>query len=500
MTAVRAHRVQAGLEPDPSRVITRLFAPGGSATPGRSRLQAIADRVMAIPEPDVDRLAARVIVEFAGRGDDLAGAVRANAALVADQVGGGAPLTASRTVLLGAALTAEYATEAAALCNPSAAIHPDQSGLVPGQLRVAVSLRVIGEGHISSIAFVDAVVGPGPNWSFGPRHTPVVPGRITPATWSRDRLRASLAAHGGVDAVGAAVLGALPEPFTRGDFEHALAGLPGRLRTQPGASGTIDLVRRTLASAYSVEFPPDSALSQRLLFPHAAPESNGMEDARLTRFTDDDGRVEYRATYTAYDGRDIAPRLLTSPDLRQFAAGPLVGPAATNKGMALFPRRVGGEHLALCRTDGETISLARSADGFRWSSPVTVHAPVEPWEVIQVGNCGPPIETGPGWLVLTHGVGPMRTYAIGAILLDLDDPTRVIGRLRAPLLGPDADERDGYVPNVVYSCGGIAHDGRLWIPYGIGDARIGVAWVDLAELLAALTGDGQRDQPESNRS
>ncbi|TKV60908.1 glycosylase [Nakamurella flava] len=500
MTAVRAHRVDAGLRPDPSRVLTRLFAPGGSATPGRSRLQAIADRVMAIDEPEVDRLAARVIVEFAGRGHDLAGAVRANAALVAGQVGGGAPLSAARTVLLGAALTAEYATEAAALCNPSAVAHPDQDGLLPGQLRVAVSLRAIGEGHISSIAFVDAIVGPGPRWTFGPRRRPVVSGRTAEAIWSRARLRTSLAEHDGVDAVTAAVLGALPDLFTDQDFEHTLAGIPARLRTQPGAPATIDLIRRTLVSAYSIEFPTDSDLSQRLLFPHAAQESNGMEDARLTRFTDDDRRVEYRATYTAYDGRDIAPRLLTSPDLRRLAAGPLVGPAATNKGMALFPRRVGGEHLALCRTDGETISLARSADGFRWSSPVTAHAPVEPWEVIQVGNCGPPIETGPGWLVLTHGVGPMRTYVMGAILLDLDDPTRVIGRLREPLLRPDADERDGYVPNVVYSCGGIVHDGRLWIPYGIGDARIGVAWVDLAGLLAALTGDGQPDEPESNRS
>lgn len=489
MSAVRAHRIEAGLEPDPSRVISRLFAPGGSVADGRSRLQAIADRVMALPDADVDRLAARVIVEFAGRGEDLAGALRANASLVAGQVGGGQPLSAARTVLLGAALTAEYATEAAALCNPSATQHPDQSGLADGQLRVAISLRGIGEGHVSSIGFVDAVIGPGPRWVFGPRATPVVSGRTAPGSWTRARLTIALQEQGGIDAVAAAVLGGLPDPFTVTDLEHALAAVPARLRRHPWAPVTADRMRRIVASGYAVVFPADSALSQRVLSPHAADESNGVEDARFTRFVDPSGRVEYRATYTAYDGVDIAPRLLTSADLRTFAAGPLVGPAAANKGMAMFPRLVGDRHLALCRTDGESISLAGSPDGFRWSAPVVVHGPTFPWEVIQVGNCGPPIETDRGWLVLTHGVGPLRTYAIGAVLLDLDDPARVVGRLPTPLLAPTADERDGYVPNVVYSCGGVVHDGRLWVPYGIGDTRIGVAWFDLAELLAALTGD-----------
>lgn len=484
---VRAHRVAAELRPDPSRVVSRLFAPGGAVADGRSRLEAIADRVKAVPEPAAERLAARVILEFADRGHDLAGALRSNASLVAAQVGGGQPLSAARTVLLGAALTAEYATEAAALCNPSAMVHPDQSGLTDGRLRVAVSLRAIGEGHLSAIAFVDAVIGPGPQWVFGARARPLIPGSTAPGSWTRDRLTVALQEDGGIDAVAAAVLGALPDPFTTADVEQVLGAVPARLRSHQWAPATADRIRRIVASGYEVTFPADSALSQRVLSPYAADESNGVEDARFTRFVDEAGHVEYRATYTAYDGRDIAPRLLTSTDLRSFAAGPLVGPAAANKGMAMFPRLVGGRHLALCRTDGESISLAGSPDGFQWSAPVVVHRPTFPWEVIQVGNCGPPLETDRGWLVLTHGVGPLRTYAIGAILLDLDDPGRVIGRLATPLLAPTEDERDGYVPNVVYSCGGVLHDGRLWVPYGIGDARIGVAWVDLAELLTALT-------------
>ncbi len=211
-----------------------------------------------------------------------------------------------------------------------------------------------------------------------------------------------------------------------------------------------------------------------------------MEDARFTRFVADDGEIEYRATYTAYDGHRIAPRLLLSADLRTFAVHRLAGPAARNKGMALFPRLVNGRHLALCRTDGENTSIAESADGFTWGEPRLVHAPRETWEMLQVGNCGPPIETERGWLVLTHGVGPMRVYRMGALLLDLDDPRRVIGLRPDALLEPLRSDRGGYVPNVVYSCGGVIHDGVLWLPYGIDDARIGAAGIDVDELLDSM--------------
>ena len=212
-----------------------------------------------------------------------------------------------------------------------------------------------------------------------------------------------------------------------------------------------------------------------------------MEDARFTRFIDDAGVAQYRATYTAYDGRRIAPRLLVSSDLRVFRAHRLAGTAARNKGMALFPRTVGGQHLALCRSDGERTSLASSADGYLWSRPVVIQEPSQPWQILQVGNCGPPIETERGWLVLTHGVGPMRVYVIGALLLDLDDPARVLGSSSSPLLTPRPGEQDGYVPNVAYSCGAVLHDGLLWIPYGIDDSRIGVAYAPLDDVLADLS-------------
>jgi predicted GH43/DUF377 family glycosyl hydrolase len=214
-----------------------------------------------------------------------------------------------------------------------------------------------------------------------------------------------------------------------------------------------------------------------------------MEDARFVRLVDDDGTVTYYATYTAYDGVHVAPQLLQTADFRQFRVTQLTGPAARNKGLALFPRRVCGHYAALSRWDRERNSLAFSSDCRSWTPATTIQSPERPWELLQLGNCGPPIETPEGWLVLTHGVGPMRVYSIGAVLLDLDDPARMLGRLSAPLMVPEDTERNGYVPNVLYSCGGLLHDDSLVIPYGISDATLGFAIVDLSELLDRLVSE-----------
>jgi predicted GH43/DUF377 family glycosyl hydrolase len=486
-----ARRTSAELRPDPSRVVARLFLPGEEPHVARSRVGAIADRVLALDEPTVIELAGRLVQDFEDRHVGYEKLLRRHASIVAAaHVSDQTPLSPARALVLGACFTAEYATEAAALCNPSAVPHPDQSGLEAGQLRVAVSLRAIGEGHISSIGFCAAVIGPGPCWTFQQRDAPVVAGEASLARWNNHQLRAVLADHGNFDELSNALLHALPEHFDLTDLEHALAQTPIDLLAPPSAPAKAELLRRIVSSAYQMEFGLDTTLSQRILLPSAVEERDGMEDARFTRFLGDDGIAEYRATYTAYDGYQIAPRLLLSSDLRHFRTHRLAGAAARNKGMALFPRPVSGRQLALCRSDGENISLAYSTDGYRWSRPQQLHAPQQPWEMLQVGNCGPPIETEHGWLVLTHGVGPMRTYSIGALLLDLDDPSRILGRLADPLLSPADGERDGYVPNVVYSCGGLLHDGRLWLPYGIDDSRIGVAWVPLDQLLGALAMDG----------
>jgi predicted GH43/DUF377 family glycosyl hydrolase len=493
VTETLARRTSAELVADPSRVVAQLFLPGEQPHQAHSRAGSIADRVLALDETQVERLAAQLLVEYGPRHLDYPQLLRRHAAIVAAHVADPARLSSARTLVLGASFTAEYATEAAALCNPSAVIHPDQSGLRAGQLRVAVSLRAIGEGHISSISFCTALVGPGPLWTFIERDRPVVAGVAAPTPWNNEQLRAVLADltaltdQGSIDELSTTLLHALPAYFHATDLERALAETPAGLLSRPGAPASIDLLRRVVSSAYQVDFAEDTTLTQRILLPSAADESDGMEDARFTCFTGADGQVEYRATYTAYDGRQIAPRLLLSPDLRRFRAHRLAGAAARNKGMALFPRLVEGQHLALCRTDGENTSLATSTDGYTWSRPQLLHQPAQAWELLQVGNCGPPIETDRGWLVLTHGVGPMRTYSIGALLLQLDQPSHVIGHLRRPLVEPAPAERDGYVPNVVYSCGGLLHDGRLWLPYGIDDSRIGVVWTPLEELLDELT-------------
>jgi len=484
---VIARRVQAGLRPDPGRVVARLFLPGEELLRAHSRASQVVARVMSLAEDEVERLAAGLLRDFGPRHHNYQELLRRHASIVSAHIEETRELTAARTLLLGATFTAEYATEAAGLCNPSAVLAPDQGGLRAGQARVALSVRGIGEGHISSIGFCTAVVGPGAQWSFEPRSLPVSVADTTPASWCKAHLRAVLADQGHLDELAEAVLYALPAELEVADLERALAETHRDLVARTGSAATVDLLRKVVSSAYNATFARDADLGQRVLSPSADEESNGMEDARFTRFADDNGTTEYRATYTAYDGRQIAPRLLISSDLRVFRAYRLAGPAARNKGMALFPRKVHGQHLALCRSDGESTSLASSADGYVWDRPVLLAEPSAAWEILQVGNCGPPIETDQGWLVLTHGVGPMRVYAIGALLLDLDDPSRVVGYSRTPLMSPARDEQDGYVPNVVYSCGAFLHDGLVWIPYGIDDCRIGVAYAPLGAVLAELS-------------
>jgi predicted GH43/DUF377 family glycosyl hydrolase len=490
MSPAVVHRLTAELRPDPARVIARLFLPGEEVYVSRSRTGAVVARILRLTESEVEELVAGLLAVFAARHHDYAGVLARHASIVARRVGAEVTMSAARTQLLGATFTSEYATEAAALCNPSAVLHPDQDGVEPGAARVALSLRGIGEGHISSIAFGTAVVGPGAQWRFDPRPLPALAGIPFPAHWHRDQLRAALLERGDLDELGSAVVAALPAQLTGIDLEQELAAAHHDLLARPGAPSTARTLRALVASAYEVRFPADVPLSQRVLMPAAPDESKGIEDARFTRFVAEDGTVEYRATYTAYDGAEIAPRLLVSPDLRTFRAYPLTGPAARNKGIALFPRLVGGRHLALCRSDGETTSLASSPDGHHWTETAQIQVPGQPWELLGVGNCGAPVETDRGWLVLTHGIGPMRTYSIGALLLDLAEPSRVIGRLEQPLLFPEPDSRDGYVPNVVYSCGSLLHDGRLWLPYGVDDSRIAVAWVSVAELLTEMAATG----------
>ena len=478
------------MQPDPGRVVIKLFVPGEDAQLGQNRASSLIERILQLDEDETARLLEDVLARFAGRHHDLLGVFQHHYEVVQHRVPAEIELSPTARTLIGAYFSHEYSVEAAALCNPSMVPHPDQTDIETGQLRVAISLRQIGEGHISSIGFCTAVLGPGDAIRLEDRGGPLMIGQRGGAKHLRQQLSAAMIDAEIDNEASAYLVNALPEWYTDEEFEDVLVQVPAELLGRLTSQSTIDRIRHIVAADYAVTYPATVPMHQRVLWPATPDESNGMEDARFVQVLDPDGRQSYQATYTAYDGRKISGRVIFSRDLRHFEVTALHGPAARNKGMALFPRYVNGRKLALCRSDGETLGLSERDDEHRWQNAVPLLTPHRGWDLIQVGNCGSPIETEAGWLVLTHGVGPMRRYAIGAMLLDLQTPERVIADLPEGLLDPDEVEREGYVPNVVYSCGGVLHEGRLWVPYGASDVRVGFASVDLERLLTRMVPTG----------
>jgi predicted GH43/DUF377 family glycosyl hydrolase len=481
------------LRPDSRRVIAKLFIPGQEGLiEGQSRAGSVIDRVLALDDAQAAATLDGVVALFADRHHDLAAILTEHFRLVAHRITPRVRLSHTRQQLIGAYFTQEYAIEAASVCNPSIVAHPDQTGLRRGTTRFVMSLRAIGEGHLSSIEFRTGVIDADADVCFDDPGTQVFGGRLGTARYGRELFHRMMRTIDDDGSSAAFVLDSLPDPFSGDELDAALQALHDQLVTRRGATQTIERIRWIAASNYEVTFPPTSAIAQRVLAPSAPTETHGMEDARFVRFVDDDGTCTYYATYTAYDGAHVVPQLLTTTDFGTFTSTQLSGRAATNKGMALFPRRIGGQYVALSRWDRETNALVTSDDATVWDDPISLQRPCEPWDLVQLGNCGSPLETPDGWIVLTHGVGPMRRYAIGAELLDLSDPTRVIGSLTEPLLVPTLDEQDGYVPNVVYSCGAMVHGDNIVLPYGIGDANVGVATVPLDQLLDRLTTTSRR--------
>ncbi|MDQ1583834.1 MAG: hypothetical protein QOF36_1888 [Microbacteriaceae bacterium] len=474
------------LRADPRRVISKIYLPGQEILEsGVSRADAVIRRILAMSDEDVSITLAATMREFGWRHHDLQSTFLENYALVANNIPDRTEVSAQRRDLIGAYYTQEYAIEGAALLNPSIVAHPDQAHLAPGALRFIMSVRAVGEGHISSIGFRTGVLTAAGSLRFDDPGTQLVTPQITPATISRAFLHDALAER--TDApVARHVLSLLPAQLSQSDLDVALASVRRDRLTRGSTDTIVDQIRWIASCNYGLRFPAYRPLSERVIYPTSADESHGAEDARFVRFVEDDGTVTYYATYTAFDGSHVAPRLLKTDDFVTFESTQLIGHAAKDKGMALFPRRIRGRYLALSRWDRESVGIASSEDGRKWGDPVTVVTPRQPWELIQMGNGGSPIETPDGWLVLTHGVGPIRTYGIGAILLDLDDPTKLIGSLSRPILTPNDDERDGYVPNVVYTCGALVHNDNLVLPYGCSDSTIRVALIDLPELLRRL--------------
>ncbi|MCH8006020.1 MAG: glycoside hydrolase family 130 protein [Planctomycetes bacterium] len=480
-------RTQHRLLPDPRRVITKPYLPGEQEFPnGKSRVALVIERVLAIPQDKVSAMLGKVLAEFSSRHRDFEQVLEHHFHLVAHHLSNGAQPSREHRLLIGAYFTHEYSIEAAALFNPSIVPAPQQHDLPPQERRFLMSVRAVGEGHISSVEFRTGVINAQCNITFDPTSHFAITGTRKSPMYDKHLFGVKLAELGASNEIVSAVLAQMEPHFTYDELEHAIGSLPHTPVPRTIAYETIKLIHWLATSNYVVSFPRTSAISERVIFPAGPNESRGMEDARFVRFVNDDGSTVYYATYTAFDGFEILPQLIETEDFVSFRIATLNGACAQNKGMALFPRLIDGKYAALSRYDRENISLMTSDNVRLWNKTEELRTPVRPWELIQIGNCGSPIETEAGWLVLTHGVGPMRRYTIGAMLLDLQDPRRVISNLPDPLMTPNDYEREGYVPNVLYSCGAMVHNGQLILPYGFSDHGTGIALVPLNDLLALL--------------
>jgi predicted GH43/DUF377 family glycosyl hydrolase len=483
MKPINVRRTHLTLRPDPGRVLAR---PLNLANDERARM--ICGRVTALPEPEVRTLLEQVLAEFGDRHPETRAFLKRRFEEVRHCVVPGEDFSEERALLLGAYFTHEYSLEAAALFNPSIVPHPDQSDLPPGSLRFILSLRATGEGHISSITFRTGFLSANGEITINePTRFSLEPAQVPNAAYEKGLFERKLHELGLTGDFSRRVLPGLADSFT---LEELRAGISAAVKQDQARDQEAEAVARKILmfaqSNYEVQFSPESRLSERVLFPVTPSQSNGIEDARFVRFQNDDGTRTYYATYTAYDGKLILPQFIETPDFLHFKFVTLNGPAVQNKGMALFPRKVNGHYAMLSRQDYENIYIMFSDHLHFWHSTQLVLKPAFPWEFIQIGNCGSPIETEAGWLVLSHGVGPMRKYCIGAFLLDLDEPTQVIGRLREPLIKANESEREGYVPNVVYSCGSLVRDRQLIIPYAMSDYATTFATVSLDEVLDGM--------------
>ena len=474
--------------PDSSRVLIRPFIPGDTA-----RVINIIGRALALSEAETEEELAAVSTDFSSRHVDIREIWQQHFQKVKAHVFSSRPLSETRELYIGALFSGEYALESAALFNPSIVPHPDQSGLADGELRFILSLRATGEGHISSIEFRTGVINADHSITVEePSRFVAAPALNPNPTYRKSVFLHKLMEMGFENDWSALVMESLGEAFTLHELEKSLQrAVRGKQPLPREMQRTMECVRWLAESNYEIHFDPSVAVSERIIFPVSSNESNGMEDARFVRFVEDDGSVIYYATYTAYNGRAILPQLLETADFLHFRARTLNGRAVQNKGMAFFPRRIDGRYAMISRQNDEDLFLMFSDNPHFWSDPKVLHRPGQPWEMVKIGNCGSPIETDEGWLVITHGVGPMRKYCIGAMLLDLHDPSKVLSHLSQPLLSAVGNEREGYVPNVVYTCGALLHRGRLVLPYAMSDTASTIVTVDLDELIAALRAEGR---------
>jgi predicted GH43/DUF377 family glycosyl hydrolase len=488
--AVKVSRKDVIFEPDASRVIARFLY-----TTDERSLDLIT-RLMTLTEKQQSEILTQVLRDYSQRHRSISRIFEKHFNRLSPlfkQLGiDPKTLSTTQKALIGSYFTMEYSIEAAAFFNPSIVEDPDQSEMGPGEKRVVISFRATGEGHISSVVFRSGIIDKKNNITIEPTGKMLEsPEHIQNHTYHKTSFSRKLVEMQDCNSAAYPVMmDKLTETFTYEELKRYVEETRKLVTNDPKSLILLNEIMWLASSHYEMDFSLDTSISERVIFPIADTEMKGIEDARFVRFTDDNGEVTYYATYTAYDGIAILPKLLQTKDFYHFKVMPLHGEVAQNKGMALFPRKINGKYAMLCRIDGVCNYIAFSDNINVWREARLLQKPKFPWEFLQMGNCGSPIETPEGWLVITHGVGPVRQYVLGVSLLDLENPEKEIGRLSTPLLTPNDKEREGYVPNVVYSCGSMIHEGNLIIPYAKSDYASTYATVNLADLLAELKRSG----------
>lgn len=474
------------LRPDPSRVIARFYSLE------RERSKNMIRMILRMSEHDAREELVKVLRDFSTRHRSISKIFKKNfnkvSHLVKEMDINPDDLDEFMKSIIGAYFTKEYSIESAAFFNPSIVEDPDQSELKVGEKRVLLSYRATGEGHISSIVFRRGILDKNANLRIEKTGSMLDEAEsIKIYSYNKELFIKSLdELHHDNQAIITSILSKLGEKFTYDELKDSVDRTKEEFSSLPTKQLFFDEVMWLASSHYEIYFSYDTAISERVIFPVSLSERNGIEDARFVKFTDDDGEVTYYATYTAYDGVSILPKLIETKNFYHFKITPINGNVGRNKGMALFPRKINGKYAMLCRVDGINNYITFSDNINMWEKAELLQKPKYPWEIIQIGNCGSPLETKEGWLVLTHAVGPMREYVIGASLFELDNPSKEIGRLKSPLMIPNAKEREGYVPNVLYTCGAIIHNNMLGIPYAMSDLASTFATVNLDDLLSEL--------------
>ncbi|MFH1727186.1 MAG: glycoside hydrolase family 130 protein [Pseudomonadota bacterium] len=467
---------------DSSRVIAKFFSCGG-----RKRKKRIIGQILKLSDGDSKKLLKSVLEDFSDRHHNIEDILLDHYLRVEKHLSEDIKLSKYRKLLIGSYFTHEYSIESAALFNPSIVPHPNQKNLNENSLRIILSFRGVGEGHVSSVVFRSGVLDKNNNIiidTVSPYvETPTV--SLNPS-FSKHTFLLKLEELGAKNYISDEIFKKLPTQFSFGQLNDAIIKLKIEFRGSVIFLKTKDVIDFISQSNYEETFRKESDISERVIFPVIEDESNGIEDARFVLFTDDNGKKKYYATYTAYDGRTIFPMLLETNDFLTFKICTLNGEASKDKGMALFPRKINKQYTMISRIDKENIYIMQSNNIHFWNEAKLLQTPKYDWQFIQIGNCGSPIETKEGWLLLTHGVGPLRKYCIGAMLLDLENPAKVIGQLEKPLISPNEYEREGYVPNVVYTCGALLHNETLVIPYAVSDTASGIVTIQLEDLLNKL--------------